>query len=735
MSARYGESGPPSPSTLRHSGSSASRSSRRRAASGSSASIASTWSRVTGRPSSVRAPRGRRERRIELAHATGVLDRVAAPRRRRRRRLDAGQRRSSSRGLETRRASSRSRRRRPGRGPRPGPRRAPRAPPPWPRRPPPRASSCRPARRVARATSRRSCADRASRYAASARATCSFPRHAPMVPRTRAAMGACVTIGAMELTFLGGARTVTGSRHLVDTGRARVLIDCGMFQGGPADTMRNRVPLGLRPDDARRGRPHPRPPRPLRPAAAARRAGVPRLDRVHGGHRRARPARAARLGEAPGGVREAGRAPRAPRPRAGRRATTRRRRTCSTTLVQLAAEGAESPGRPGPRGAAARRGARGDRRPRRPAVHRGRRRPHAVAVPADPVRHGARGRPGRPRHARSTPGTSSARRSCGCGSRAPTAAATRSSSSRATSAGPGRRSSATRRPSREADIVVCESTYGGREHEAAEVAIDMLADVVNDVVRQEGRAAHPVVRDRADPGDRVGAGPAARALGGSRSCRCYLDSPMAKSAPRTSTAPIPRRTTRRPPRCSRRTRRRSTSRASTSSRTSRSRTRIARAAPPYIIVASNGMLTGGRSVGPRRAPAGRPVGDGAVRRLPGRGHARRPSRPRRGQRADRRPRDAGPGDRPLARRVLRPRRRAGAARLARQLHPRPAAGRPGVPRDVYLVHGDPPAQAALLPKVEGARAPDDRSPPGTRRCRSTSRPARPRARDTQAGGG
>ena len=42
----------------------------------------------------------------------------------------------------------------------------------------------------------------------------------------------------MELTFLGGARTVTGSRHLVDTGRARVLVDCGMFQGGPDEAMR-----------------------------------------------------------------------------------------------------------------------------------------------------------------------------------------------------------------------------------------------------------------------------------------------------------------------------------------------------------------------------------------------------------------------------------------------------------------------------------------------------------------
>lgn len=51
----------------------------------------------------------------------------------------------------------------------------------------------------------------------------------------------------MELTFLGGARTVTGSRFLLDTGRARVLIDCGMFQGGPDESIRNRVPLGVDP--------------------------------------------------------------------------------------------------------------------------------------------------------------------------------------------------------------------------------------------------------------------------------------------------------------------------------------------------------------------------------------------------------------------------------------------------------------------------------------------------------
>jgi metallo-beta-lactamase family protein len=51
----------------------------------------------------------------------------------------------------------------------------------------------------------------------------------------------------MYLTFLGGATTVTGSQFLLDTGRARVLIDCGMFQGSPNEAVRNRVPFGFEP--------------------------------------------------------------------------------------------------------------------------------------------------------------------------------------------------------------------------------------------------------------------------------------------------------------------------------------------------------------------------------------------------------------------------------------------------------------------------------------------------------
>jgi metallo-beta-lactamase family protein len=51
----------------------------------------------------------------------------------------------------------------------------------------------------------------------------------------------------MHIQFLGGATTVTGSQFLLTTDRARVLIDCGMFQGSPNESVRNRVPFRFDP--------------------------------------------------------------------------------------------------------------------------------------------------------------------------------------------------------------------------------------------------------------------------------------------------------------------------------------------------------------------------------------------------------------------------------------------------------------------------------------------------------
>jgi len=51
----------------------------------------------------------------------------------------------------------------------------------------------------------------------------------------------------MQIHFLGGATTVTGSQFLLVTARARILIDCGMFQGSPNEAIRNRIPFAYDP--------------------------------------------------------------------------------------------------------------------------------------------------------------------------------------------------------------------------------------------------------------------------------------------------------------------------------------------------------------------------------------------------------------------------------------------------------------------------------------------------------
>lgn len=51
----------------------------------------------------------------------------------------------------------------------------------------------------------------------------------------------------MDIQFLGAAREVTGSCHMVRCGDHRLLVDCGQVQGAPADEARNRAPFPFDP--------------------------------------------------------------------------------------------------------------------------------------------------------------------------------------------------------------------------------------------------------------------------------------------------------------------------------------------------------------------------------------------------------------------------------------------------------------------------------------------------------
>jgi metallo-beta-lactamase family protein len=50
-----------------------------------------------------------------------------------------------------------------------------------------------------------------------------------------------------NLSFLGGAGSVTGSRFLVETEHSKLLVDCGLFQGYKQLRLKNWEPLGLDP--------------------------------------------------------------------------------------------------------------------------------------------------------------------------------------------------------------------------------------------------------------------------------------------------------------------------------------------------------------------------------------------------------------------------------------------------------------------------------------------------------
>ena len=53
---------------------------------------------------------------------------------------------------------------------------------------------------------------------------------------------------SVNITFLGGAGTVTGSKYLVRHDGKSLLLDCGLFQGYKLLRLRNWTPLPVAPN-------------------------------------------------------------------------------------------------------------------------------------------------------------------------------------------------------------------------------------------------------------------------------------------------------------------------------------------------------------------------------------------------------------------------------------------------------------------------------------------------------
>jgi metallo-beta-lactamase family protein len=499
----------------------------------------------------------------------------------------------------------------------------------------------------------------------------------------------------MELTFLGGARTVTGSRHLVDTGHARVLIDCGMFQGGPAEAVRNRVPLGVDPRtlDAV-----------ILTHAHLDHCGLLPLLVCEGFHgaifctaATAELARLVLLDSAKLQEEFSRRAARRGRHHPDRAASDEaREERLFDAAVELAAEGAAAPGGPDPEDLLRAAGAevRLDFDAPIYTVDDA----NAVLPLLRPIPYGAEQEVAQGVHATLLDaghilGSAMARlRLARPGGGRDAIVVFSGDLGR-----PGTPILRDPTPMTEADVVVCESTYGGREHEAADKAIDTLASVVNDVVARKGVLLIPsfaigrtqeIVWElhRLVDAGRIPQLP------------LFLDSPMAKAASDVYRA--------HPEAYDEETAALLAAHESPLDypgqrivQTPQESERIERSSPPYVVVASNGMLTGGRSVGHAARLLDDPAatilfvgyqGEGTLG-----GHLVRGVKTARidgremAVRATIKSLDgfSAHSDEPEL-----------LAWLGGFIRGR-KAGDPGVPAHVYLVHGDPPAQQALAPKV------------------------------------
>ncbi|MDH5206542.1 MAG: MBL fold metallo-hydrolase, partial [Hylemonella sp.] len=52
----------------------------------------------------------------------------------------------------------------------------------------------------------------------------------------------------VNISFLGGTNTVTGSKYLVSHGKHSLMVDCGLFQGYKQLRLRNWTPLPVAPN-------------------------------------------------------------------------------------------------------------------------------------------------------------------------------------------------------------------------------------------------------------------------------------------------------------------------------------------------------------------------------------------------------------------------------------------------------------------------------------------------------
>ena len=100
-----------------------------------------------------------------------------------------------------------------------------------------------------------------------------------------------------RITFLGAAETVTGSKYLLEAGKARVLIDCGLFQGLKELRERNWQPLPFSAGQGAERRADARPHRSRRLSAAVRQGRFRRPGLLDPADRRPGRVDAARLGQ------------------------------------------------------------------------------------------------------------------------------------------------------------------------------------------------------------------------------------------------------------------------------------------------------------------------------------------------------------------------------------------------------------------------------------------------------